>query len=441
MGSKRMQGTVQIDARRSTRLAILGIIAACLASARPIAAQGQSGKPNGTAAYSQSTSTDGTRPQSTTPDGSTTPPQSTPATDDASSTDLFHDEKDGWFDVSKFLDSRIGFLPFVMPITEPAVGYGGAGALAFFETPPRAIETPDGTRVIPPNTSMIGGFGTENGSWGAFGGYLHTWDDGRIRYLGVAGYTSLNLDWFGRSDAFAGKSFSYNIDAVPLYQKLTFKLGDSDFFLGPTQRLLATKTRFVNAASLPPLGISAAEEDTTVSGFGVALAYDTRNSYFSPSLGTKATLNYTQNDGIFGSDFNYGRGELEDCQYLPLGGPFTLGLRGDLQYASDNAPFFDLAAVNLRGIPAGRYVDNLALTFESEVRWDIQRWTVVGFAGAGWTADELANIYDGSAHWAGGAGFRYLIAREYDMRIGCDLAYGPDGFAFYVTIGTGWLRD
>jgi Omp85 superfamily domain len=370
------------------------------------------------------------------------PAPATLASDDESSSDLFHDPKDGAFDISKFLDSRTGFLPFVMPITEPAIGYGGAGALAFFETPPRAIETPDGTRVVPPNASMVGGFGTENGSWGAFGGYLHTWDDGRIRYLGAAGYASLNLDWFGRSDAFAGKSFSYNLDAVPLYQKLTFKLGDSDFFLGPTQRLLVTKTRFVNAASLPPLGISAAEEDTTVSGFGFALAYDTRNSYFSPSSGTKASLNYTQNDGIFGSDFNYGRGELEDCQYLPLGGPFTLGLRGDLQYASDNAPFFDLASVNLRGIPAGRYVDNVALTLESELRWDIiQRWTVVGFGGVGWTADELGNIYDEPGHWAGGAGFRYLMAREYDMRIGCDLAYGPDGFAFYVSVGTGWLRD
>ncbi len=145
---------------------------------------------------------------------------------------------------------------------------------------------------------------------------------------------------------------------------------------------------------------------------------------------------------MIGSDFNYGRGEFEICQYVLLERPFTLGLRSDVQYASENTPFFDLAAVNLRGIPAGRYVDDVALTLESELRWDVtERWTLVGFGGAGWSADNLSDIDTGEGHWAGGSGFRYLLAREYDMRVGCDLAYGPDGVVFYVTIGTGWLRD
>ena len=33
---------------------------------------------------------------------------------------------DGWLDISAFLDEKYGFLPMVMPITEPAVGYGAA---------------------------------------------------------------------------------------------------------------------------------------------------------------------------------------------------------------------------------------------------------------------------------------------------------------------------
>ncbi len=39
--------------------------------------------------------------------------------------------EDGWLDLSGFLDQSYGFIPLVMPITEPAVGYGGAGGLAF----------------------------------------------------------------------------------------------------------------------------------------------------------------------------------------------------------------------------------------------------------------------------------------------------------------------
>jgi len=43
----------------------------------------------------------------------------------------FFDADDGWFDVSGFLDTAYGFVPVIAPITEPAVGYGAAGALVF----------------------------------------------------------------------------------------------------------------------------------------------------------------------------------------------------------------------------------------------------------------------------------------------------------------------
>ena len=35
---------------------------------------------------------------------------------------FFRDPEDGYFDVSNFLSTRVGFLPIAMPITEPAVG-------------------------------------------------------------------------------------------------------------------------------------------------------------------------------------------------------------------------------------------------------------------------------------------------------------------------------
>jgi hypothetical protein len=33
-----------------------------------------------------------------------------------------------------------------------------------------------------------------------------------------------------------------------------------------------------------------------------------------------------------------------------------------------------------------------------------------------------------------------MIAREYGISMGLDFAYGEDGFAFYVGMGTGWPR-
>jgi len=372
------------------------------------------------------------------------PPATQPSTDAARAEkepSLFTDPEDGAFDVSGFLDSKIGFLPIALPITEPAVGYGAGVGLVFFHTRPQVLQAPDGPRVLPPNATFVFGMGTENGSWAGAAGHLHTWNNARIRYLVGGGYASLNLDWFGQADAFDGRAFSYNIDGTGLFQKLTFKLGNSDFFAGPTQRLLSTHTEFDRDSSAG-LGIRPAELDATVSGLGVTIGYDTRNSMFSPTHGTKASLTFTLNDEAIGSDFDYGRLDAEVCQYLHLGGPFTLGLRGAASYAGEDAPFFDLASIHLRGIQAGRYVDNAGITTEAELRWDFtKRWTAVGFGGVGWVADEFDQLDDAEGRWAGGTGFRYLMARKYDLRLGADVARGPEDWAFYITIGTGWLRD
>ena len=359
---------------------------------------------------------------------------------------LFRDLEDGAFDVSGFLSTRTGFLPIAIPITEPAVGYGLGVGLTFFHERPQVVQTSGGPRLIPPDVTAVFGMATENGSWAGGAGHLHTWNGGRVRYLVGVGYGSLNLDWFGQGDAFEGRAFSYGLEASALMQKLSFKLGESDFFLGPHQRLLVTQSDFDFATDLPPLGdnlgITTDELDATISGLGLTLGYDTRNSLFSPSRGTKASVSWTQNDEAIGSDFDYGRVDAEVCHYLPLGGPVTLGLRTAASYAGDSAPFFDLPYIRLRGVQVGRYVDNAAVTLEAELRWDVApRWTVVGFGGVGWVADEFNQLDDADDEWAGGTGFRYLVARQYDLRLGCDVARGPEDWAFYVTIGTGWLRD
>ena len=40
----------------------------------------------------------------------------------------------------------------------------------------------------------------------------------------------------------------------------------------------------------------------------------------------------------------------------------------------------------------------------------------------------------------GGTGFRYEIARDYGLHLGLDVAFGPDGTAIYVQIGSAWSR-
>jgi hypothetical protein len=87
-------------------------------------------------------------------------------------------------------------------------------------------------------------------------------------------------------------------------------------------------------------------------------------------------------------------------------------------------------------------VDNAALLTEAELRYDVtSRWSLVGFGALGRVADNFGDLGSADTHTALGTGFRYLIARQYGMRLGLDLGYSDDGdWSVYVTMGTGWIR-
>lgn len=119
--------------------------------------------------------------------------------------DLFIDPEDGALDVSVFLGTKKGFLPIGSLITEPAVGYGGVLGLMFLhdsieDRMEKAKEmNPDGklVRLPPPNISGVGGFATENGSWGGGLFHFHVFKEDKFRYTGALFYMEMDLDYYG----------------------------------------------------------------------------------------------------------------------------------------------------------------------------------------------------------------------------------------------------
>ena len=61
----------------------------------------------------------------------------------------------------------------------------------------------------------------------------------------------------------------------------------------------------------------------------------------------------------------------------------------------------------------------------------------MGFGGVGHVAGDLITSTKQTI-WAGGVGFRYLMARRLGLKTGIDLAWSEDDFAFYIAMGTGW---
>jgi hypothetical protein len=321
------------------------------------------------------------------------------------------------------------------------VGYGLILGLSYFHSEPRVVPGADGerTRVIMPSTTVAIGAATENGTWAGGLAHLGIWDDGRIRYIGAAGYAALNLDWFGKGESLRGQSISYTNDVVFVVQNIRFKLGQSDFFLGPTYRFLSSDSSF--AVSNLDTGIPAFQLESRTSGAGAQLSYDSLDHPYSPTRGIRADLSVSQQATWLGGDFNYTKIQSYGITYLPFSDKAVLGLKLNGDFVSGDAPFYDLPGINVRGLARGKYVDNGAVYGEAELRYDFaKRWSAIGFGGAGRVGNSLEDFFAADTHYSGGAGFRYLIAERYGLRLGADLAYGDGEFTLYVSIGTGWIR-
>lgn len=88
-----------------------------------------------------------------------------------------------------------------------------------------------------------------------------------------------------------------------------------------------------------------------------------------------------------------------------------------------------------------RYQGKATYLMEAEFRWDFtNRWSVVGFGGYGEALPVNENISAKLKAHNFGTGFRYLIARLYGLRMGVDIARGPENWAFYIQFGSSWFR-
>jgi len=127
--------------------------------------------------------------------------------------------------------------------------------------------------------------------------------------------------------------------------------------------------------------------------------------------------------------------------YFPLSKELTLGLRGDYNQISGDAPFYMRPFVTLRGVAAMRYQGTSVTQGEAEVRWQCwQRFSLVGFGGVGTAKnDRAANERNQTVHTYG-IGMRYLIARKFGLHMGLDVAFGPDQPVFYIQFGSAWAR-
>lgn len=344
----------------------------------------------------------------------------------------FKDTLDGAFDISSYLYDLHGFLPVPSIITEPAVGYGGLLAGAVF-IPKK--DTLPGQRFRMPDIAMVMGAYTQNKTWMAGGGYLGFWKQDKIRYRGFAGYANANLEYF-----FPGedpRSVDFTLKSFFLLQQVTFRIANSRFLVGGKYQLGFTEISVgTGDAPIPPL-----DRDLTNSGLGIVGQYDGFDNLICPTRGINVELGYDQFLEVIGSDRDFGKMKLSAIYFANFSNKLISGFRLDGRIAMGDPPFYQLPWIDMRGIPVMRYQGNQVVLLETEQLFMIKpRWGVLAFGGYGVAFSSVLGEDVSENAWNAGAGFRYTIARLLGLKMGIDVARGPEDWAFYIVAGYAWSR-
>jgi len=342
---------------------------------------------------------------------------------------LFVDPDDGWFDVTGFLSTRYGFVPVIAPITEPAVGYGAAGALVFVD---RDRNAPPSAR---PDLYAAGGMLTESSSWGTLGGYAGTWLGGDLRTLAGAGYVSLNLQHYGigEDSALSQNPVAFNLRAAVAGASAAMRIPSTALFAGLGMGF--AKARVELHGNLP----SATDSEATFLALRPLLQLDTRDNVFTPTRGLfgEAAVSFVHE----GNGTWFELLDLTAIGYLPLSSDLYLGARGGAGFSFGDAPFYLRPYVVLRGAPAMRYQGEQTGELEAELRWQFwKRFSLVGFGGVGGAWTSFLDFDRSEAVFTYGAGFRYELARGLGLHMGADFAFGANGFVLYIQFGSAWFH-
>jgi hypothetical protein len=358
------------------------------------------------------------------------------------------DTIDGKLDLSSFLIESNGFIPVPIIVTDKALGgFGGGIAPIFIKKNAPYLDSIDGKLVRTPVAPDITGGAflyTLNDSWlgAAFRSGVLTKQ--RIKYTVGFGYLNMNMSFYRKDFKGDEREFPFNIKGFGGLLQGIRRLGYTNWYAGLKYQLASTDVRFRGATNIPiPPELSKPNEYKSIASLlGAVIELDSRDNIFTPDKGIKAHFDANISDNIFGSDYEYWRFNYYAYMYAPLGKHIVGGWRIDGQQVTGDPPFYLLPFIDMRGIPAARYQGKADVLTELEARFDLdRRWSLMAFTGLGKAFNQWSDF--GSAEWvySYGAGFRYLMARAFKLRMGLDIAKGPPGsWGYYIVVGSNWKK-
>jgi len=195
----------------------------------------------------------------------------------------------------------------------------------------------------------------------------------------------------------------------------------------------------VSHASLPEGNIPGSEH-STISGIGLAFAWDSRSDILLPASGSYCQFRLVYFNGAMGSTYPYTKWIIDLRKYWTLGRDHLLFIQayGKFLWGSE-VPFRNMAMLGgdklLRGYFKGRYRDQNMFVGQVEYHSPyIWRFSLVAFAGAGDVFHATGTGQNIHIKPAGGIGVRFKIFKDRRMNLRLDLAAGRNDHGIYLGI-------
>ena len=177
-----------------------------------------------------------------------------------------------------------------------------------------------------------------------------------------------------------------------------------------------------------------------ISGFGFKANFDTRDSNIYPTKGVLIKADYILYNNRFGSKYNYSKTRFDFRNYFYIYEKkllFSYQLYSE--FVNGYCPIQTLPSIGganlLRGFYANRFVDNILLTLQPELKIKITNsiWLAL-FTGVGNVYNRLEDIDLTKIKTATGLGVRMKIKDNPRMNFRIDVAFSNESQGTYFTL-------
>lgn len=181
-------------------------------------------------------------------------------------------------------------------------------------------------------------------------------------------------------------------------------------------------------------------DGTDVSGLGIQISWDSRNSLFFTVHGFLLDVKLSICRKEFGGEYNYLKFLIDTRHFFKIAKDQVIALQGIFVINYGTVPFQDMPKMGgpymMRGYYEGRFIDKNYLAVQTEYRFPII-WRFGGtlFFGCGEVADKIENYNTDYLRFAGGLGIRLTLQEKEKINFRLNIGFSDRGdIGIYFTI-------